>query len=326
MLKIVLAATAAATIAGSSFAYAQPREGRADGGRRGPSMEDVRAFQAARLAALRAGLMLNSDQERHWPAFEQAMRDLQKMRLDRRQKMREERRQRREAGNGGNRDFRDGRDKQDMREGREQRPPRGNPAERMRERAIRLSENGAVLKRLADALDPLYSSLSDDQKRRFAILSRGGGQRGWQRRGRGGEPGMRRGPRRGDGSSPEDRRGRNPSDERDQRRGELPDATPFSPRAERTSFRNDVPGRVAQDTAGRVLGAKFLGAKLVGAALVIEDAPVFASKVIVGEPVLFGGKVSLSGGQVTVGQGLGFSRKIEIVEPSVFGRKTVQSI
>jgi hypothetical protein len=275
--------------------------------------------------------MLNADQERHWPAFEQAMQDLQKMRLDRRQKMREARRQRREARNDDNRDFRDGRDKQDMREGRGQRPPRSNPAERMRERATRLSENGAVLKRLADALEPLYSSLNDEQKRRFAVLSRGGGQRGWHRRGRDGEPGMRRGPRRGDGSSPEDRRRRNPSDERDQRRGELLDATPWSARAERMAFRNDVPGQVANAAAGRVLGvkavgAKVFGAKVLGAVLPIEAAPVFTSKVIVSEPLLFGGKASLSGGQVSAGQGFGFSRKIEMGEPAAFGRKTEQSI
>jgi len=346
MLKIVLAVTAAATIAGSSFAYAQPREGRPDGGR-GQSVEDVRAFQAARLAALRAGLMLNADQEKHWPAFEQAMQDLQKLRLDRRQKMREERRQRRETRNGETRDFRQGRDRQgrdtpgrdtqdmrgrdtqDMREGRDQRSSRGNPAERMRERAIRMSENGAVLKRLADALDPLYSSLSDEQKRRFAILSRGGGQRGgWQGRGRGGEPGLQRGQRRNDGSSPENRRDRNPStpDERGQRRGDLPEGAPLPGRAERMAFRNDVAELVAERTVGRVLGVKIIGAKVLDDALLIEAAAVFASKVIGGEPALFGGKAPPFGGQVTVGQDLGFSRKIEIGETPVFGRKSVQSI
>jgi len=333
MFKIVLAATAAATIAGSSFAYAQPREGRPDGGR-GQSVEDVRAFQAARLAALRAGLMLNADQEKHWPAFEQAMQDLQKLRLDRRQKMREER-QGRESRNGETRDFRQGRDRQgrdtqDMREGREQRSSRGNPAERMRERAIRMSENGAVLKRLADALDPLYSSLSDEQKRRFAILSRGGGQRGgWQGRGRGGEPGLQRGQRRNDGSSPENRRDRNPStpDERGQRRGDLPpEGAPLPGRAERMAFRNDAAGPVAERTVGRVLGVKIIGAKVLEDALLIEAAPVFASKVNGGEPALFGGKAPPSGGQVAVGQDLGFSRKIEIGDTPGFGRKTVQSI
>jgi hypothetical protein len=58
------------------------------------------------------------------------------------------------------------------------RPAVTDPAERMRQRAIRLSENGAALKMLADAMDPLYRSLDDAQKRRFAILSRMGPPRG----------------------------------------------------------------------------------------------------------------------------------------------------
>jgi zinc resistance-associated protein len=135
---------------------------------------DMRAFQAARLAALRAGLALNTDQEKHWPAFEQAMRELQQLRLNRITAIRDAR--------------------------REGSQPVVDPAERMRQRATRLSESGAVLKRLADATEPLYSSLDDAQKRRFAILTRTEGPRGgWQRRGReGGEPGMQRGPRRTD--------------------------------------------------------------------------------------------------------------------------------
>jgi hypothetical protein len=146
MLKTVVAATAAFTIAGSSIAYAQ-RDQRPDGARRWqPTTEDMRAFQAARLAALRAGLTLTAEQEKHWPAFEQAMRDLQQFRLNRITTMRDAR--------------------------REGRPQDADPAERMRERATRLAESGAVLKRLAEATDPLYRSLDEAQKRRFAILTR----------------------------------------------------------------------------------------------------------------------------------------------------------
>jgi hypothetical protein len=42
----------------------------------------------------------------------------------------------------------------------------------MQQRAGALSETGAALKKLADATGPLYGSLDDSQKRRFAILSR----------------------------------------------------------------------------------------------------------------------------------------------------------
>src|ERR1019366_5293253 len=45
--------------------------------------EDMAAFSDARIAGLHAGLKLNTDQEKTWPALEQALRDLAKMRIDR---------------------------------------------------------------------------------------------------------------------------------------------------------------------------------------------------------------------------------------------------
>ena len=83
MWKAVLAGTTALVIAGSSLVYAQQREGGADPGRRQPNVEDMRAFAEARLAAFKAGLMLTPEQERNWPAFEQAARELGKQRFDR---------------------------------------------------------------------------------------------------------------------------------------------------------------------------------------------------------------------------------------------------
>ena len=38
-----------------------------------------------------------------------------------------------------------------------------------------MTDTGAALQKLADATDPLYKSLDDNQKRRFAMLSRMGG-------------------------------------------------------------------------------------------------------------------------------------------------------
>ncbi len=40
-----------------------------------------------------------------------------------------------------------------------------------------MMESGIALKKLAEATDPLYKSLDDNQKRRFAMLSRLGGPR-----------------------------------------------------------------------------------------------------------------------------------------------------
>jgi hypothetical protein len=59
--------------------------------------------------------------------------------------------------------------------------------ERMRRGADAMGARSASLKKLADAAEPLYKSLDDDQKRRFAVLLRMGGHHGhggghWHRR------------------------------------------------------------------------------------------------------------------------------------------------
>jgi hypothetical protein len=185
MWKAVVAGTLALAIAGSTLVYAQQR-GRHDGGMRwqGPNIEDMRAFGEARLAGLRAGLMLTPDQEKNWPAFEQAARDFGKLRLDRMNAMRNT-------------------------------PPTDDPAARLNQRASAMMESGIALKKLAEATEPLYKSLDDGQKRRFAMLSRLGGPRmdghgprfrGWHQRD-GGDGPHHWGPRRIDGPESFDRPG-----------------------------------------------------------------------------------------------------------------------
>src|SRR5438045_1987583 len=84
MWKSIVAGTAALASAGTTLVYAQQRSGRPDDGARWrPSVEDMRAFGEARLAAQRAGLTLRPEQEQSWPAFEQAARELAKLRADR---------------------------------------------------------------------------------------------------------------------------------------------------------------------------------------------------------------------------------------------------
>jgi len=139
MWKGIVAGTAALAIAGSSLVYAQQR-GHSEGGRWQPNIEDMRAFGEARIAGLKAGLGLNAEQEKNWPAFEQAARELAKLRADRITAMHNA-------------------------------PPATEPAERLRRRAAAMTDAGAALKKLADATDPLYKSLDEGQKRRFAVLS-----------------------------------------------------------------------------------------------------------------------------------------------------------
>src|SRR6185312_2005410 len=119
MWKAIVAGTAALAIAGTSLVYAQQRGGR-DGMMQGwqPNTEDMRAFGEARLAALKAGLTLTPEQEKNWPAFEQAARDMAKQRAERIS-----------ANRGSSED----------------------PVERLRQRATALSDTGAALKKLADA-------------------------------------------------------------------------------------------------------------------------------------------------------------------------------
>jgi zinc resistance-associated protein len=146
MRKVVVGATALIMLA-SAYAYAQQSPGGRDGGRRWqPRAEDRAAFLDARLAALHAGLKLTPDQEKSWPAFEQAYRELAALRGERINAIRNDR----------NRD------------------PAGDPIQRAERRADALSKSGAALKRYADAAAPLYQSLDENQKQRFAVLSRVG--------------------------------------------------------------------------------------------------------------------------------------------------------
>jgi len=142
MKKTIAAATIALTLAGAGFALAQqtpPREERTSR----PSAEDVAAFTDARVASLKAGLKLTAEQEKNWPAVEAAMRELAKDRADRRG-----------ARRGADR----------------AQQPRPDALARLRQRADTMTARGAGLKKLADAAEPLYKSLDDGQKRRFAVL------------------------------------------------------------------------------------------------------------------------------------------------------------
>src|SRR5215468_7479360 len=89
MLRPVITATALIALAGSSLAYAQHNFGGGSNDeprferRHRLSVADVSAFADARIAALKAGLQLTSDQAKNWPQFEQAVRDLVELRIQR---------------------------------------------------------------------------------------------------------------------------------------------------------------------------------------------------------------------------------------------------
>jgi zinc resistance-associated protein len=171
MLKTLTAGAIALTIAGAGIALAQQTPSR-DGRGFHPSAEDMAAFADARIAGLKAGLKLTAEQEKHWPAVEAAIREMAKQRGERMKEFAERRAERHEARRAGG-----------------EAGPRGDMIERLRRGAGMMETRAASLKTLADAAEPLYKSLDDDQKRRFSLLMRmgnrwggQGGHRHWHRR------------------------------------------------------------------------------------------------------------------------------------------------
>jgi zinc resistance-associated protein len=142
LLGAALLASASAAAQGERGRDMDGREGRGMMGRFSP--DDMDAFMDARIAALRAGLKLSGDQERLWPAVEDAMRSLVKQR-------REQRREWREGRGQGSDDI---------------------PAI-LRGMADRQTSRGEALRKLADAAAPLYATFDEGQKRRLRVLVRG---------------------------------------------------------------------------------------------------------------------------------------------------------
>lgn len=148
--KSILAGTTVLAIAGSTLAYAQQGPGhRERGAHWRPSAQDIAAFGDARIAAVHAGLKLTPEQEKNWPAVETALRDMAKQRSER---------------------F----------AARASADKPADPIQRMATRADVMTQQGAALKKLADAAEPLYKSLDDGQKHRFLMLARLGGEGGRQ--------------------------------------------------------------------------------------------------------------------------------------------------
>ena len=179
MLKPVIAATAILAIAGSSLVYAQQRFGDRDGfGQRGARFEqrhpvspaDLAAFTDARIAALKAGLELTPDQQKNWPAFEQALRDMAQLRMQRiearQARMQQGGAQQGAAPQGGAAPQQGGTAQPAPTPGQK------SPFDRLASRADAMAKTSAALKRVADTGAPLYQSLTDAQKERFKTLAR----------------------------------------------------------------------------------------------------------------------------------------------------------
>jgi hypothetical protein len=115
---------------------------------------DHEALLDAGLAGLRAGLKLTSDQDKLWPPFEAAVRDAANLHMEQMKSMMERMRKMREM----------------MTQGAPQEAV--SPVDRLEAMAQRISDRAAAIKAVADAARPLYASLDESQKRRFALLGR----------------------------------------------------------------------------------------------------------------------------------------------------------
>jgi hypothetical protein len=144
--KAILGATAF-FVALAPCAYADPP--RNDNGMNKYSAEDRSAVTDARIGILKATLQLTPEQEKLWPAVEDAIRS--------RAKNRQERWSERAAAFRGRSMIEIIRDR--------------NPVKFLNRRADALAERSADLRKLATAWEPLYTSLSQDQKRRMALLT-----------------------------------------------------------------------------------------------------------------------------------------------------------
>jgi hypothetical protein len=149
MRKLVLASAVIGGLIGSTFAPDAFAASGADSA--SPSAVEIQRMQErqsvlldAHLAGMKAGLKLNEEQAKNWPAFESAVRDAAKARSDR---------------------WTQARDR--MAQGE---PP--SPIERMTMVADHIEKTAAELRKVIDASKPLYDSLTDDQKRDFGPLMR----------------------------------------------------------------------------------------------------------------------------------------------------------
>jgi hypothetical protein len=153
MSKIVAAGVTALFITVSPLAYAQtPAQAPSAGEHERLSEADLSALTDARIHLVKAALQLTPDQEKFWPPIEAAIRE------------RARDREARIAAAAARLSELRHRSPIDVLRDR-------NPVEFMQRRSEALAQRAADLKKLADAWQPLYQTLSPEQKRRMAALA-----------------------------------------------------------------------------------------------------------------------------------------------------------
>ena len=142
MLKRTISVMATLFILGAPMANAQGPAGDAhDNARLSPT--EFKILTDVRVGMIKTALQLTPEQQQYWPAVEEAIRARSEARYRRLSTLEERAGQWREA----------------------------DPVQLFRKRADALSERAAGLKRLADAWQPLYQSLTPDQKMRLRFVT-----------------------------------------------------------------------------------------------------------------------------------------------------------
>ena len=162
MLKMAAAGAIALLVTTSLPVYAQnpSTTGANPGGNTGattgsaeqPNANDAAAFTDARIDIVKSALQLRPDQEKYWPPIENAIRARAKNRQARLASIEQRVEQ---LGDRGAVEALQNRD----------------PIAFLQRRADALAQRSADLKKVADAWQPLYQTLSPDQKRRMAFLT-----------------------------------------------------------------------------------------------------------------------------------------------------------
>jgi hypothetical protein len=147
MLKIVTAGVTALFVTASPLAYAQTAASAAT-----PSAADLNTLTDMRIDVVKAALKLTPDQEKYWPAIEDAIRARAKDRQARFAEMQKR------VG-----ELREGNPVEVLRD--------RDPVDFLQRRSDALAQRSADLKKLAGAWQPLYKTLSQDQKQRMAFLT-----------------------------------------------------------------------------------------------------------------------------------------------------------
>jgi hypothetical protein len=143
MLKTVAVGLTALFVTASSLAYAQaPSAAGSEQENARPSAADLNALTDARIGIVKAALQLTPEQAKYWPAVEEAIRNRAAGRQVRLAALARQRDQ-------GDRD----------------------PIDVVRHRADALAQRAAELKQLADAWQPLYATLTPDQKQRLRFFA-----------------------------------------------------------------------------------------------------------------------------------------------------------